>query len=205
MAEFKKAYALTRTSLEGGYANVKNDKGGETYAGIARNIYPENNIWDYIDFIKRTKFVGGIPHNTHFPDIEYMVEQFYSDIWEAYHLNQIISQKVANLIFDYIVHSGKAVKNIQKVLGVTQDGIIGPNTLRAINSQNPTTLFNKILAERKEYLDGLIKKDPTQEVFREGWTNRLKFLATLNQSKIENWLLFLTGLLLLILTLTKIL
>ena len=37
MAEFETAYYLTN-KIEGGYANDQDDKGGETYRGIARNF-----------------------------------------------------------------------------------------------------------------------------------------------------------------------
>lgn len=41
-------------SHEGGYANHKNDKGGETYRGITRKHNPNWNGWAFIDNVKRT-------------------------------------------------------------------------------------------------------------------------------------------------------
>jgi lysozyme family protein len=38
MADFKQAYQLVLQN-EGGYVNDPNDPGGETYKGVARNIY----------------------------------------------------------------------------------------------------------------------------------------------------------------------
>ena len=40
MAIFKKAYEPVR-QWEGGWCNVEGDRGGETYAGIARNFWPD--------------------------------------------------------------------------------------------------------------------------------------------------------------------
>lgn len=39
MAIFEKAYDPVR-QWEGGWCNVEGDRGGETYAGIARNFWP---------------------------------------------------------------------------------------------------------------------------------------------------------------------
>jgi len=180
MAKFEEAYKVVK-NFEGGYANIKSDKGGETYAGIARNIFPENDVWTYIDFMKRTKFQNGIPRNTVFPDISGQVENFYRGLWNENNLQYVNSQKVATLIFDYLVHSGpRGIKNVQKVLRVEPDGLIGPVTLSAINNRDASALYSEIIKEREKFLESLIAKDPTQEKFRAGWISRINFLSDMN-------------------------
>ena len=51
MAIFEPAFKLLILH-EGGYANNKNDIGGETYRGIARNYWPKWVGWKLIDHIK---------------------------------------------------------------------------------------------------------------------------------------------------------
>ncbi len=180
MNNFETAYQITREKWEGGYANIPGDKGGETYAGISRILHPENSVWSYIDFMKRTKYQSGIPHNTFFPDIEYLVKNFYENIWLEYRLQEIKDVKVASLIFDYIVHSGKrGAKNVQAIIEVAQDGIFGTKTISVINVFFPNDLYEKILKQRKNFLNRLADNDPTQEIFREGWMKRIEFFSSM--------------------------
>lgn len=39
---------------EGYYANINGDRGGETYMGVARNLHPDWEGWEYIDAYKET-------------------------------------------------------------------------------------------------------------------------------------------------------
>lgn len=185
MANFQKAYAITREKWEGGYANLPQDKGGETYAGISRVKFPDSDIWVNIDFAKRTKYQSGIPHNTFFPDIEYLVVDHYLKLWNKYSMDNITDNNLAALIFDYIIHSGTtAIKNIQNIVGTTPDGIFGPKTRNAINIFDPGDLYVKILRQRKDFLNRLANQDSSQEIFREGWMNRIQFFAELNKMSV---------------------
>lgn len=180
MTNFDIAYNEYVKPNEGGYSFVEGDLGGETYAGIARNFHPLWDGWIAIDFEKRTKYGGSIPWNTKFIGLDELVKQFYKNLWEKNRLYEVQSQKLVNLIFDYIVHSGSAIKNIQKIVGVTPDGIIGPITLAAINANSPDNLFKKILDTRKALLikQGEIE---SQKKFLSGWLKRLeKFYKEVN-------------------------
>ena len=46
MAKFEEAYKLV-ADFEGSYSNVKSDRGGETYCGIARNFSPNGLAGQY--------------------------------------------------------------------------------------------------------------------------------------------------------------
>ena len=48
MADFLAAYNPLK-QFEGGWCNVPGDAGGETYAGIARNFFPDWSGWPLID------------------------------------------------------------------------------------------------------------------------------------------------------------
>ncbi|HEY8935105.1 MAG TPA: glycosyl hydrolase 108 family protein [Cyclobacteriaceae bacterium] len=184
MASFRIAYEKYIQPNEGGYANKANDKGGETYAGIARKMNPTWKGWEYIDLQKRTS-VKPIKSNTKFPAIQYLVADFYNKRWDSIRLSEINSQEVANLIFDFHVHSGnKAVRYAQAAVNLKPDGVMGPATIQAINKADATQVFTTILNNRKAFLDSLIKRDPTQKDFQAGWTARLsKFYDVINTIK----------------------
>lgn len=178
MASFDIAYNTYIKPNEGGYSNVPQDKGGETYAGIARNYHPSWPGWTYIDFIKRTK--GEIARNAKFPDIQHQVDQFYLEWWNSRRYGEIKSQDLANLLFDYNVNSSTtAIKAVQRLVGVPIDGVMGPMTIAAINAADPVKLYNALKEDRRQLYEALIARDPSQEVFRSGWMARLARFPTL--------------------------
>lgn len=168
---FSPAYDIVKVN-EGGYANIAADKGGETYAGIARNYNPDWKGWVYIDYIKRTK--GAIKNNSKFPDIQYLVEEFYETRFNKNRFGEIRSQKITNLLFDYHVHSGSiAIKAIQRLVGVTADGAVGSQTIDAINRVNEDSLYTALLNERKAFLEKVITSNAGYEQFRAGFAKRM--------------------------------
>lgn len=201
MANFQDAYTKFIIPLEGAYVNIPQDKGGETYKGIARNKFPMWEGWVYIDFEKRTKFKGAeIPRGTEFPNIQYLVDKFYSQRWDLYKLSEIKNQNLAALLFDYIIHSGAThpILVIQNIAGTIPDGIIGPKTIAAINKGNPISLFSRLLKEREKFLAGLIAADPTQKIFETGWKNRIEKFKKLLPSNIAGGLIVAIGIISLI-------
>jgi len=175
MAEFNITYRKYIEPNEGGYANVAADKGGETYAGITRNFNPAWDGWPIID-MKKSRYANKIiPHNAKFGDIQHLVERFYFDKWQKNWFDRINNQDVANLLFDYFIHSGShAIKAVQKLTGATSDGYMGPETVGAINSYpNQARLHDNLKAQREAFLLSLIGADPSQEVFRTGWMKRI--------------------------------
>lgn len=177
MASFEIAYRKYILPNEGGYANIPGDKGGETYAGIARNYHPTWPGWTYIDFVKKTK--GLIKNNTKFPDVQYEVDAFYLGWWKVKRFGEINSQEVANLLFDYNVHSSSlAIKAIQRLVNVTPDGVMGAGTVAAINASDPAKLHEALKTERTALLKTLSSK-PGQEQFRDGWIARMAKFPTL--------------------------
>lgn len=76
------------------------------------------------------------------------------------------------VLFDFAVNSGpaRAVKTLQRVLGVTQDGAIGPVTMAALKaSPGPVTVIMDMSDARMAFLKSL-KTWPT---FGRGWTRRV--------------------------------
>jgi lysozyme family protein len=74
-------------------------------------------------------------------------------------------------VFDFAVNSGpgRAAKVLQRVLGVSPDGDIGPQTLMAVGSMPLRKLLNDYNAARMSFLMSL----PTWDTFGKGWGRRV--------------------------------
>jgi lysozyme family protein len=74
-------------------------------------------------------------------------------------------------MFDFAVNSGagRAIRTVQNILGLTEDGVLGPLTMAAIKAADPADLTVKICDARMAFLRGL-RTFPT---FGRGWTRRV--------------------------------
>lgn len=136
MAKFDPAFNATM-GTEGGYANDPNDHGGETYAGISRNNFPNWEGWKIIDYLKILgKFPANIKANTTLPG---MVKDFYrKNFWNVIRGDEIESQDIANQLFDMAVNAGNgaAIKLAEIDLNVPHpDSVLDDETLKLINNQ----------------------------------------------------------------------
>ena len=59
------------------------------------------------------------------------------------------------------------------MLGLKADGIVGKNTLAALNRQDPQVFFNRLKARRKQFYERIVEKRPSQVRFLKGWLRRL--------------------------------
>jgi len=97
-----------------------------------------------------------------------------SHYWDKIKGDQIDSQIIAEFIADFAYNSGTgtAAKKTQEVLGVEQDGAIGPNTLTKINASDPADLLGRLKARREKFYRAIVANDPSQNKFLKGWLNR---------------------------------
>ena len=180
---FAPAYEIVRVN-EGGYVWDAVDKGGETYAGIARNIFPSWEGWAIIDAKKFRYANKVIPTNTKFSDMDFLVTRFYQGLWDKSRYGEIKSQIISNLLFDFSVHSGagNANKIIQRLVGIKDDGVMGAGTITAINAVNEQQLYAALLNGRKAFLEKVITNNSGYEKYRAGFAKRLaqfeKFITT---------------------------
>jgi lysozyme family protein len=74
-------------------------------------------------------------------------------------------------VFDCAVNSGvgRAAKMLQGILGLAQDGSIGPKTLEACKKFSSKDLVDKFCKARQDFLESL----PTFKTFGKGWTARV--------------------------------
>jgi lysozyme family protein len=80
--------------------------------------------------------------------------------------------------FDWAVNSGsgRPAKAVQRAVGATQDGAIGPQTLGLIMEKDPEEIINYVYGVRQDFYKSL----KTFETFGRGWTRRNK--ETLHQA-----------------------
>lgn len=162
MADFLLAFEPMIVN-EGGYklTNDPNDKGGMTYAGIARNSWPKWAGWSVID-------AGGAPQAD-------LVRGFYrANFWTPLRLEEVENQKLAQCIFDFGVNAGTATaaKLAQLSVGVTPDGVIGAKTLKALNAINPEVFVLRFTLAKVARYAQIATRDKSQKAFLLGWINR---------------------------------
>lgn len=150
---------------EGGFVNHPNDYGKCTNKGITLGVF-------------QSHYGSGV----NCEDLKTLTDEqaskiYKSDYWDVCKADKIKSQRIANLLVDFAVNSGckTAIKALQRVLGVSVDGVIGNQTLSALNAfSDDSFVYDAFMDERKEFYYRIVARDESQEVFLEGWLNRLK-------------------------------
>lgn len=138
---------------EGGYVWDKDDWGGETKYGIAKRYYPDEDI----------------KHLTK----ERARQLYFQDYWAPMNLTGICNELVILHIFDFGVNAGKkrSIKTAQRLCGITEDGIIGEITTKAIN--NYYGHFSKDFAHARRVSYEYIANKRNNIKFLKGWLNRV--------------------------------
>ncbi len=113
---------------EGELVDDPNDPGGVTNFGISKRAYPD------IDIHNLTK--------------DQAITIYKKDYWDRYRCSEF-PPALALLIFDCAVNQGgsTAIACLQRALGVTPDGILGPSTLKAL-SRPTLEMCNNFVARR---------------------------------------------------------
>lgn len=162
MADAKKLIPFI-LKWEGGFANHPNDKGGATNKGIT--------IATFRHFFGSGATVEQLKAMTD----EQWETVFRKGFWNPFKGDEIKNQSIANICVDWAWGSGAttAIKQVQRLLGVAADGVVGNITLGAINNAEPEKLFEKIKSARLAFVEAIVKRDASQQVFLKGWRNRI--------------------------------
>lgn len=142
---------------EGGYSNHAADPGGQTRYGVTEAVARE---------------VGYRGDMRELP-LDLAQRIYKKRYWDAVQAESL-PPDVRYVVFDSAVNLGvaQAAKWLQRACGVSDDGVIGPITIRAANSLHSDGLRRRILAQRLRFLAKL----PNWPAFSRGWANRISDL-----------------------------
>lgn len=144
---------------EGGYADDAADRGGETKYGISRRQYPDVDI----DNLSRPQ----------------AIEIYHRDYWRRYRLGEITNVVVAAKVLDLAVWMGprSAATYLQTAAcacgeRIDIDGVIGSQTLAAVNRCDGSLLLVALRALAAEHCRRIVAADASQRRFETGWRRR---------------------------------
>lgn len=142
-----------------GYVNDPDDAGGETKFGVAKNANQDLNI---------TKMTW-----------EEAKAVYYKRYWIAGSCDKMPS-RLAVLHFDGCVNHGvkKAGMFLQRAVGTTPDGDVGPGTLAKIAIVNELETCGKICDNRSQFYRDIVTNKPVQAKFLNGWLRRINEMRT---------------------------
>ena len=143
---------------EGGYTNDPRDPGGPTNWGIT--IHDARTYWKKDATATDVK---NMPKSV-------ALQIYKSKYWDMLNGDQLPSG-VDYAVMDYGVNSGiyRAARVLQKIVGTTQDGVIGLKTIAAAKKMDPVDVVKKICDERLAFLKSL----KTWSAFGRGWARRV--------------------------------
>lgn len=149
--------------FEGGYVNDPNDHGGATNKGITQTVYDEfrKSIKQKVRSVKLIT------------DDE-VHKIYYTNYWKSAKCD-VLPAGVDQIHFDTAVNCGvkQANKFLQRTVGVTDDGIIGPKTLTKIHAADPKIVVKSYVNNRAGFYVDLVARDVSQLKFLKGWINRV--------------------------------
>jgi lysozyme family protein len=154
--------ALERTlKYEGGYVNNPLDSGGATNYGITQRSY---------DTFRAT---SGKPKQA----VDLITDDevrtiYHDDYWKPCNCDGL-PDDIAAAVFDMAVNSGvwNAKIALQRAVRVQADGVVGENTIRAVNATQGVLLA--FLKQRAHLIGEILISKPSQAAFAAGWISRL--------------------------------
>lgn len=156
-------------SHEGGWSDHPSDPGGATMKGVTigryRQYYPKATKTDL--------------RNISDADLQKI---YRDDYWKPVRGDDL-PYGVDLAVFDFGVHSGpsRSSRYLQSVVGVKQDGVIGPQTLKATILADGKSVIQKLCGKRLSFVQGL----STFKVFGKGWSRRI---ADIEAKGVAMWL-----------------
>lgn len=156
---------------EGGYVDHPKDPGGATNLGITHKTL---SAWRGRPVTKQ--------------DVKNLTRQEAQNIYKSEYWNQVRGDRLpAGLDYvtlDYGINSGpsRAVRELQKIVGVNPDGIVGSQTTTAIQKFSVAKLIDLYCDARIKYLRSL----KTFKTFGKGWLARVERVRKRSKSLVGN-------------------
>jgi lysozyme family protein len=148
---------------EGGYVDHPRDPGGATNLGITLGTAKAYRLDLDGD--------GDVDKN----DVRLLTPETAAPVYkDGYWLKcqcDKLPSGVDYMVFDLAVNSGtnRAIRYLQRAVGVAEDGKIGPKTLLAVQNSNAAVVVSRMGDIRETFFRSL----PTFNTFGRGWLRRL--------------------------------
>lgn len=147
---------------EGGFVNHPEDPGGMTNLGVTKETY-EDWIGHPVSEAVMRKLTPAL-----------VTPLYKKKYWDAVKCDALPTG-LDLCVFDFAVNAGvkRSGRYLQKIVGATQDGVVGPATLKAVEAKRAAigtvALIDQFQDERRAYYRQL-PKFPT---FGRGWLRRV--------------------------------
>jgi len=150
---------------EGGYVNHPSDPGGETMWGVTKRVARAHGYYGSMRSLPKSLAKD-------------ITEKSYYKAVKGDQLDRLIAWQLTDAAYNH--GTRRAVKFLQAAVGASQDGLIGPRTLAAVNKMDKNDVVFLFNAERIEFYTRL----RTWQTFGRGWARRvagnLRFAAADN-------------------------
>lgn len=142
---------------EGGYVNHPDDPGGETMYGVTKRVAVAHGYRGSMRNMPKS-FAAKVARQSY---------------WDAAHCDKF-DPLVAIQVFDAAYNHGprNAIKFLQRAAGLNGkqiDGIVGSQTIGAVNNLTPTVVVLNFLAARLDFFTRI----GTWNTFGRGWSRRI--------------------------------
>ena len=140
---------------EGGLNNDPADGGGRTDKGISEKAHPE--AWKD----------GKVTEE----EARAIYEMKYVTV-PGFH--KVTDERLRAQLVDFGVNSGPtvAIMHLQRILGVADDGVLGPVTLGVLNERMPFEVNLLLMGSRIKMIGRIVQKNPSQLKLLSGWLSR---------------------------------
>jgi lysozyme family protein len=155
---FAKCLEIT-LGFEGGVSNHPKDPGGLTNKGVTQRVYDAYR-----------KALNLSPRSVKLITKAELLAIYRKQYWMQV-CGDDLPAGVDLVVFDYAVNSGaaRAIKDLQRVVGVNVDAVVGEITLQAISSADIHKVINGVCDKRYSFM----RKLKTWPTFGRGWTARV--------------------------------
>ena len=150
---------------EGGFVNHPNDPGGATNKGIT--------IVTFRRYIKPNGTIADLKELTTDQAIVVYKRQYWDTV-----VGDLLPTGVDLAVYDFGINSGpsRAIKTLQKIVGTTVDGRIGPATISATKLITPAAVVNRLCDERLVFMKRIKNRKTGTllwDTFGKGWGRRV--------------------------------
>lgn len=167
---------------EGGWVDNPNDPGGETNFGISTGFIRKENV---------TAAELGIDPLTMFKPgylkpmtVDAAKAIYRRCFWDRGGYGNISDQNCATKVFDCAVNCGldranKMAQQTANALGakLVVDGNLGPKSMAAINSLDPTQFLLGMKAQMENHYNAIVVKNPKLGIFLKNWLKRAAWIG----------------------------